>query len=82
MIGCQIGFPRGATALFRMKGVNSLVNSIHLHGALRSIHDTLKQTHILTKNLKAQTAPAVAKVLDEARKTLASAHDLLRQGST
>ena len=64
------------------KGVNALVNSAELRGTVRSLNRTLEQTQALVKNLNTQAASVVVKVLDKAHETLASANDLLRQGST
>ena len=64
-----------------IQGTKALVTSTELQGALRSLSGTLQQMETLTTNINAQASPELNQVLNEAHKTLATAHNLLREGS-
>ncbi len=64
-----------------LKGTNTLVNSSELQASLRSLNGALDQMQALATGLNSQTSPSLNDVLAEARKTLTTAHSLLRDGS-
>ena len=69
----QIGKDLGDT----IKGAKQIAESPEILGAIRNLNATLEETRLLVSDLRTKVTPEISAVLEEARKSLANAEQVL-----